>query len=112
MNKSEKRIESKDITVKIVYPDKKERFTSLYALRQELLAGGMAAEKVDMFSYRLFKEGTFISKSGTHYGIVVMQESIINEISPCDSCKITSKSLCATCQHHAPSELNVKNTGK
>lgn len=108
-----KTIQTKDVKVKISNADHShERFTNLEKLRNELLEAGMPKEKVDMFSYKLFKEGSFTSKSGMLYQIIVTQEEdIIRVISPCENCKTKCQAVCYQCIHNR-SMKDVKVTGK
>lgn len=98
-----KTLKSSDVLVKIFNEDhSKERFVTLEDLRKEFLEAGMPKERVDMFSYKLFKEGEyFSSKSGLTYQIIVSQEEpVIREISPCENCKIRCQAVCFQCAHN------------
>jgi len=91
-------IKAENVAVQVTYKNGQQRFTSLADLRAQLIGGGMAKEKVDAFTFLLWKQGFYETKTGTQYHLVVSQPKeeggIIREISPCEDCKCKEKSSC------------------
>lgn len=90
-------IKAENVAVQITYKNGQQRFTKLADLRAQLIERGMTKEKVDAFTFLLWKQGFYETKTGTQYHLVVSQPeegNIVHEIDPCQGCVNNERSSC------------------